>query len=306
MPNYNPSDISWALIKEVTPNTTPASPAFLKIDHIEGDLQYNADFIESQVVKANRASAGGRKVGFKDEGSLKVHLHRDAAIDALLESALSGTFTSNTLKAGSTDTSLTIEKKLLASDASALYRRYTGCQVSKFALSCEASGNAEVTFDILGMAASTGTAILTSATYANASTTTKLTGLDIGTFTIAGLSSPEVRKVELSVEQNREAHDKFGSASARAIGTSGNHKVRLSVEFYRADWSPETLFANSDTAVAVSFSIGTLTNGYTFTLPAAVPMMPQMASDGSKELVKLEFAGSYDGTALTDISVTRP
>ena len=300
----NPTDTTFHIIKEVIAGTTPTSPVFLKYDHTSGDsMNLMSDTVTSQVVKQSRASAGIRKVGFRSEGSLKGNLRKDTAADMLMESALSGVFTTNILKAGNTETNFTVEKRFIEGGTS-LYARYVGCQVSKFAMSVNASGMSEVTYDIIGTGQTLGTAILAGATYTTAAVTQPLAGIDVGSFTIAGVSGIVARSLELSVEQNREAQDRFGTPNALGIGTSGIRTVKLSATFYRTDWSPETTLI-PDTPVAVSFTIGGALNGYTVLLPAAVSTVPMTEEDGSKLLVKVEFTATFDATEATDIKITR-
>jgi hypothetical protein len=300
----NPSDIQWAIIKETAAGTTPASPTFLTVPYIPGDqLNYSADMVSSNVLQASRASDGARKAGFKVEGGIKTHFRRANFMDLLLESALSGAFATNVLKAGATDTSISFEKKWL-DGATPYYHRFTGCQVADMNLTCDASGNAEISFGVIGMGRSTATTAIASSTYTGPGAGTNLMGMDVGSFTVAGLTAT-FRSLELSVSHNREAQDQFGSAAARAVGTSGFRTVTLKATFYRNDLSADTLLATSDTPVAVSFSIGSTGTGYTFTLPAANYTVPMDADDASKALIEVTFTAKYDTTAATDFSITK-
>ena len=141
-------------------------------------------------------------------------------------------------------------------------------------------------------------------TYVEPSSTLDLIGIDVGTVTVAGFTGV-CRALELSVEHDRETHDRFGNATAAQIGTGGFRKVTGKLTFYRADLSADTLFDKSDANVAISFSIGTGVNGYQFSIPAAVISTPADETDGSKTLITLEFTAEFDTTAATDVSVTK-
>lgn len=300
----NPSDTTYAIIAEATAGTTPATPAFIPFDYIPGDMPtFTAELVTSNVLQSSRASAGARKAGFQVGGGLRTHFRRGTHLDLLMESALSGTYATNVLKAGNTDKSFTIEKKMLEG-ATPYFHRFTGCQVSDMTLTCDASGNAEIAFGIIGMNRSTATAAIAGSTYTAVASSTNLMGLDVSAFTVAGLTAT-FRSFELTVSHSREAQDQFGQASARGIGTSGFREVRLKAQFYRADLSADTLLATADTPVAVSFTIGSAANGYTFSLPAANYSVPQDIEDNSKALVEIEFVAKYDNTAATDLSVTK-
>lgn len=300
----NSADTTFAASLETVAGTTNASnPVFLMIDRIIGDEPtLVSDVVETQIASPNREAKVSRKTNFRVEGSLKSQLFRDAATDLFLESAISGAFVSNVAKAGVTDKSFTIEKKML-NGATALYKRYLGCQVSKFTMSVEAGGSVDTSFDLIGMSSPTPNgAILTGATYAQPSNTTKLTGLDT-TVTVAGLSV-DFSKVELSVEHTRENSFKLGSASSRGVATGGNRKIAGVLEFYREDWSPETVFI-PDTPVSIVIQCGTGTSGYRFTVHAAVGSIPTDSVDGAKSKVTVNFTGIFDETAGTGLSIAK-
>lgn len=306
MANFNPTDQIVALCAETVPGTPNATPTFLKVDRLAGDeLQSTNDFVESNVIRSSRSSAGGRKYNFGTGGSLKTEFFRDAAVDLLIQSVLSGTWSSNVIKGGTTDTSFTYEKTYVDTTGTKQYWRAAGCQGTKLSLSCEASGMSSFSADILGYKDIVSTAtMITGATYTNPSSTTKLCGLDITSVSVAGLTAPDFRKLELTVDQPREILDRFGNSGGRGIGASGMRKVSLSLEFYRSDWIPETL--TSDTPIAVSFTIGGTGTGYTISLPAAnITNRPQNSGDGAKQIVRMDFIGAEDSGTGTNIQITR-
>ena len=310
MAGFNSSDISFAITKETVAGTTPVTGAWLKIDHVPGTSpMFTTDSIESPVKTAKRASAGNRKTNPRAEGGLKTHLCRDAAIELLMQSACSGVWTEagdtgegdDILKAGDADTSLSIEKKLTG--AASLFTRFTGCQVTKMTLTVDASSNAEISFDILGMGRVTAQAP-TALTYSDASNKLKLAGEDVNTVSIGSMTGLTFRSLELTVEQTRETKDRFGSASAFGVGASGNRKVTLKLTFYREDFQPETVLAGN-VAVPVSFTIGGDNEGFKFDLPLATASIPADVEDGAKVLVDVEFMAKYSNAAGTDFQIIR-
>lgn len=310
MAGFNTSDISFAIIKETVAGTTPTTGAWLKIDHVPGTAPtFTTDSIESPVKTAKRASAGNRKTNPRAEGGLKSHLCRDAAIELLMQSAFSGVWTEagdtgegdDILKAGDVDTSFSIEKKLTG--AASLFTRFTGCQVTKMTLTVDASSNAEITFDILGMGRVTAQ-VPTALTYSDASNKLKLAGEDVNAVSIGGMTNITFRALELTIEQAREPNDKFGAIQAFRIGATGNRKVTLKLSFYREDFQPETVLAGN-AAVPVSFTIGGEGEGFKFDIPLATAAIPTDVEDGSKVLVDVEFMAKYSNAAGTDVQVTR-
>jgi hypothetical protein len=206
------------------------------------------------------------------------------------------------LKAGNTDKSFSIEK-LFKDGASNYFHRFVGNQCSGFTLSVDASSNAEITFDLLGMDRNTATGAIPSSTYLPQTVGEYLTGLNT-TITVAGVTAVP-RSLEITCTQQRETQDQFGSAAARAVATSGFREVKMTVQFYRSDLSLDTLFAKSDTPVAVSASVGTAANGYQFAMAQANADIPADEEDNSKPLITVVFTAKDDTSAGTDFTITK-
>lgn len=302
--SISPSDTRFAIIAETVAGTTPATPTFLVFPFIQGtEPALASDVVTSEVVRANRSSEGQRKTNYRVEGGLNTQLRRAPVMDLLLQSALSGTWVTNNLNAGNTDTSFTVEKTMFAG-ATPFFHRFTGCQVSSMNISVSSESACDATFDIIGLDRNTATVIVTGATYTQPTATLPLTGLDITNVTVAGLTAV-CRSIDFTVEHEREAHDQLGSASALRVQTGGIRKVMATMTFYRTDLSPDTLLAKSDAPVAVAFNLGTGTNGYRVEMPAANYNIPQDEVDGSKQLFTVEFVASFDGVLGTDLRISR-
>jgi|GEM_PF-1597461 len=301
----SPSDRSFAIIAETTPGTLPGTGVLLPFDPIPGTRpSFRADELTSPALSRLRASRGSRRSNFRVEGGLRGHFARGAAMELLLESALSGLWTTNVLRAAATDRSVAIEESLPEGGVM-LYQRFLGCMVAGFNLECAYDGNAEASFDVLGMSRQTATAA-TALTYGTSPTTLPLAGADVSAVSIAGLAgstAPDFVNLTLGVTHNREPQGGFGSAAARAIGTSGARAVTLGLRFYREDFSPETVIG--DTPLDVQFTIGAGANGFTFRLPRAFGSIPTDSDDASKALVDVTFTASFDPTLGTDFQITR-
>jgi hypothetical protein len=226
-------------------------------------------------------------------------------MDLMLESALGGTFTSNILRAGATDTYFSVEQRLIEGSGS-LYQRFLGCQVSGFTLNARYDGIVEVGFDILGMTRQTATSP-SSLTYASPSSAAKLTGLDVSEVSIENLTAPSDFFVSLSLScrHTKEAMSGFGSAAARGIGTSGPRSVTLAIQFYRANFNPEAVIGDSPLSVSFRVTGPSADDGYLFELPRAFGTVPQDVDEGAKSLVSVEFTASYHVPSTSDFLITR-
>jgi len=302
--SISPSDTRFAIVAETVAGTTPTTPVFQVFPFIQGtEPALVSDVVTSEVVRANRSSEGQRKTNFRVEGGLSSQLRRGAVFDLLLQSALSGTWVTNNLNAGNTDTSFTVEKTMFAG-ATPFFHRFVGCQVSSMNISVSAESTCDVSFDIMGLDRTTATTIVTGATYTQPTATLPLTGLDITNVTVAGLTAV-CRSIDFTVEHEREAHDQLGAASALRIGTGGIRSVTATMTFYRTDLSPDTLLAKSDTPVAVAFNLGSGANGYRIEMPAANYNVPADEVDGSKQLFTVEFRAAFDSVLGTDLRISR-
>ncbi len=304
---FDPTLTSYAIVQEVTPNTIPATPAFKNLDFVSGtQIDYQSDTLESDTQRPDRSLASLRKLRFRNEGSIKQNFKRDTGSEILLLSGMSAApFASGIAKAGTTETFFTVEKKMI-DGATLNFRRFSGCTVTGWTLAGDASGDITITYDILGMGQVTATVAVASSTYALTAANAEATGLDVTSITVAGLTGAQFRKFELKVEHTRETVDAFGSATPIAIGTSGMRKVSFSADFYRKDFSPETvLIPDVGVAVVITINPPGAASGYTFTIPKFVGMVPKDSVDGSKQLVSIEGQGLADTTSGTNLQVTQ-
>ena len=105
-------------------------------------------------------------------------------------------------------------------------------------------------------------------------------------------------KFEYTVEHTREALNKLGSASARGIATSGFRKVNGSVDFFREDWTPETVLLSASGA-ALTLPIGSGVNGYSINIPVAQFRIPKDGEEGAAATVSAEFMAKETAGATT-------
>lgn len=296
----SPNTIQYALVKETVNGTTPATPAYLIFRHVLGDnVQRMGNSVESPVIMPGGAADASLIVTEHNEGSLKTQLQRDPATDVLIESSMGANFTSAVVKAAAGDVSFTLQKQF-KEGASTYFREWNGMRSKKLSVSADQAGIVNVSFDLIGM----GEAFVatTGSTYAASSTTKRFTSLDC-VVTIGGLTSIEVTKMNFDIDSSREAINVFGQVSPTAVGTSGTRKVTGSVTVLTHDYSAHTMTRN--TKVGVAITIGQAGSGYKFEFPAAVFMPASDEENGAKMETKLDFTAGYDGTALTDVIVTR-
>ena len=305
----NPSDTEFAIVKETVAGTTPATPAFVRLETIVGsNLNATADPIVSATRRKGRTNAGQRLVNPRVEGTLNTEFTADdAATDLLLESAFSGEFDQDgLLKAGTKETDLSVERKWIDGTTN-MFTRYFGCQVSEFALTAEFGGIVTADFTVLGRGRATpSNNALAGATYADASTAPKFAGPDVKNIAIQNLGEVDYSTLNLTVTQDRATQGKLGSAFARGIGTAGK-TIELVALLYRKDFGPENLIQNGieNPAVSISFDVEFNGAGYRFIIPAAQPSFPEDSEDGANQMVSVTFSPLGDAVSGTDIMIQK-
>jgi hypothetical protein len=296
----NTGDTRIAVVAEVTPGVTPATPVFSMLDYLPGSaVREAADTGNLNTRKANRSSSGQYLSARRAEGQLDVEFKRDAAIELLLESALGGTWTSNVLKGGTGLKSLTVEETFYDA-GTPQFRRSTGCMVD-FSLEAEFNGPAQATFQVIGLAVSYPGAIVAGATYTPSSSKPVIMGEKITNVTVGSLTGIIPTGISLSVAHEREAKQGFGTLAASFIGT-GRRTVEGMIRFLASDLQGIAL---GGTTVAISFTMETGVNGYSFSIPSASIGMPSDSEDGTALEIEIPFVADFNVAQSSDIVVTR-
>jgi Phage tail tube protein len=296
----NTGDTRIAIIEEVTHGVTPATPAFKVLDYLPGSgVREQADTGQLNTRRANRSSAGQYVSGRSATGRLDFEFKRDGAIEALIEGATGGTWTSNVCKGGTGLKSYTVEETMY-NDGTALYRQSTGCMVN-FSLEADFNGPAKAMFEVVGLASDPSGAAITGATYTAASTKPVIKGEDVTSVVIGSLSGITPTHLSLKVAHERQPKSGFGSTTASFIGT-GRRTIEGSMKFLVADLAGLDLTGQS---IAISFTMSSGVNGYSFSIPAAVVGVPQDSEDGTALEIEVPFVADYNSGISSDISVTR-
>lgn len=296
------SDIIHSIVAETTFGVTPTASATRYLLPTSADqalLKADAGAIASPTRMPNRASNGSRRGMMTVEGSLDVRFTRAPFMDVLLQSALSGTYATKTLKAGITDSSFTV----LSALSPTMVKQFGGCMVSGFSLSAKANDEITTSWDIMGANATnltTDNALVATALPAAA---IEFLGQDTSTINVAG-ATLNIAELTFDTKLDRTRRPILGSNTGLAFGVNGTRETRVTVKAYRESFAVED--AVTGLAQAVSFQIGSGNGkGYTFSLPAAYGNIPvDELSDGSA-FVTITFTAGYDSTTGTDLIITQ-
>lgn len=303
-------EVRWGIVSEVTPGTTPATPAFVKsaFDDININPVPN--------IQQRRANSTGRRLSGITRSGVTVTGTASGGViygvyDDLFASLLQGAWTSDVLKDTVTgQTSFTLENASPAGAGGTLtFLRYPGVEFTGATIQLTAETDSSIEFNLQGTGApDANTTAITGATYADPSSTDVLgSGSDVGTITMGALTLPCIRSlaINLNVEdKNRQPR----IASDELCGIQRGALIpELSPEFYIEDGFAEIYnAARSGTEFAMTVPIGKVSGEkYTFEFPRCQLVEGNPAIDGADYFLNTRVMALYDETEDCALKITR-
>ncbi|MDF1685361.1 MAG: phage tail tube protein [Parvibaculaceae bacterium] len=302
----NASDTRLAYIAEVTANTTPSSPAFQILRATGEALRHSKQTVVSNEIRSDRNVSDLAMASTSETGEIPFELSY-GTLDSLMESALFSTWSSDVLKNGVTPKSFTFEKtfELGATDQ---YHRFTGIQIDTMALSFAAGAIVTGSLGTMGMGHTTGTAILTDATYSAGNTNEVLTAAaHVGSLTATGISgTPVITKLDLNIANGLREQRAIGNLGPVGLGR-GRCVVTGTLEAYFEDAELYSAFVDHD-ILGLSWDVGAETGEkYNFDLPSIRLGDVEVVAGGndSDVMISAPFQAIYDDDLSATIAITR-
>jgi hypothetical protein len=304
----NPSDVTFSLVPEATAGVLPTASASRYEIPAKADqsiIAFTANEIASNTKRPGRAGNGMQRGMVTGSGSLEMRLQSAPLYFALMESALSGKFTTTgtkTLKAGSTDSTFSV-LSVLQLTPSVMVEAASGAMVNKMTLSAKFGDEVNVSFDVLATTQAQLTADSTLTLTTIPGSAYEFAGKDVSAVTVAGNSTIQFTELNLEVTQDRVARGKLGTNTPIGIGTNGTRTVKLTLKAYRESFAVDTLLTGQ--AQSFSFTIGAAGNGYGVYIPAGFASIPTTEFDSESAFVNIEITAAYDTTQATDLYITQ-
>lgn len=225
------SGVRVAVVAETTFGTTPATPAFETLRTTNGGLRTQKATGTSNERQADRNVRDEFELGQDVNGSYDFELTY-GSFDTLLASLMCSAWSSDVLKNGIAVKPLTIEEtyELGTTDT---FRRFTGCMVNTMSLSIGARAAVTGSFGIMGRAEALAEAIISGATYADATETPVSTAsANVAALTIGSISpAPVVRSIKLDITNNLRTRPSVGTKFSAEFGM-GRFDVSGTLECY--------------------------------------------------------------------------
>lgn len=288
-----------AYIAENTWGTTPATPAFQKLNPTNHTIGLEKETFQSETLRSDRQIADFRHGVRQSNGDIGFEF-RAISLDTLLEAALMGTWTGNDLKAGTTRRSFTFERYF--SDITR-FRRTTGAEINSLSLECPASGIVKGSFGVVGKDDSGAGTAISGATYTDDSETQPMDSLT-GDITINGVSSSVITGIKFQLQNGIENKPVVGQTT-KIRGSAGRSVLTGEVTaFYSNDDLLDAFDGESE--VAIVFTLTDSLNTYTFTLPKIKFTGGKPEVGGEREIsITLPFQAIYDAASESQIVINR-
>ncbi len=294
---------SIAYVAESTYGTTPATPAFTPIRNKSCSLALKKGTIESEEIRADRQISDYRHGTSQVGGDLEMELSF-GSFDDFLEACFCGTWSTNTLKAGTTRRSFTIERRFADMSSSSQYHRFTGCEISSLKLSISPGKIIGMSFGVVGQDMALSNTAISGSTYASASTSLPMTSFS-GTIQEGGSAIAVITEIQLTIENGIEPRYVVGSS--KTIRPSiGRSKVTGQISAYFEDVSLLNKYIN-ETESSLYFEIEDGTGKeYDFTLPRIkyTGGQPDVKGEGPI-VITFPFQALYSSGSATQIQVVR-
>lgn len=288
-------------IVESTFGTTPVGN-FTAIPYNTHSLNLTKDRVTGNEIQPDRMLRVDRHGNRQTSGDIAVDL-RDGNFDPFLESALQNTWSTDTLKVGSTPKYFSIED---AANDIAQYRVFTGMSVSSMSVSIAPNQMVATTFSMIGkdMTISGTGKTVDDATIAQPFDA--YSG-DVNIGNVGGATaSAIVTSIDFSIDNAMAPTFVVGDDATPFLET-GMATVEGTFTAYFEDAALINRFINeTETALNVSVDDPTGSNAYTFTFPKIKINGADVPVDGqTSRIITLPFVALYDSTSGTNIQIDR-
>jgi hypothetical protein len=294
-------------VAEVTYGVTPATPAFNVIRHNGATLALAQTAHKSEELRADRQIADFQMGQKQTGGDISFELSY-GSFDAFLEAALCGDWTSNVLKGGTVRKSFSILRKLGAvADNDKPYQLFTGCEVSKMALTIPTDGRVTGSFSILGKDLSVATAAPTGSTFVAANTKPFMQA-KAGKIYEGGALVGYFTEANFTVENGLSPRNAIGDAGTAIENASiGTQNVTGQVTAYFKNATLLEKFLNGTQSTLKYELPDSAGNKYEILFPKILYTGGQTDTNGQSGdiMIPLPFQAILDSTAATSIQITR-
>jgi len=279
---------------------TPSTPTMIALRQTGSSLVLNKDSFQSEELRDDRQISDLRHGVKQVNGDINFEFSY-GEYDTFLEHALFGTYSTNTLKAGTDEKSMTIERGF--SDITQ-YVPFSGCEISTMSLSIASNAIVTGTFSIVGQT-TTGY----SATPLDAAPTASQTASPFDSFTgvlkEGGVTIAVITSIDLSLDNAITPNFVVGSDETPQV-TAGRSNLTGTVTAFFEDADLINKFID-ETESSIELTLGDgISESYTFLIPRIKYSGADnsVADEGPIE-ISMPFQALYDDSEDTNLVITR-
>lgn len=292
-------------VVESTFGTTPGTPTLVQLPYTTHSLNLTKERVTGNDIQPDRMPRVDRHGNRSVAGDIVVDL-RKGDYDPFFESAFFNTFSTNTLKIGTTPKYFSIEDA--ATDINQ-FRLFTGMAVSSLAVSIRPNQMVTGTFSMVGKDMSISSVSVDptkTASSGNAPFDAYSGALSIGNTGGALSSAAIVTGIDFTINNALAPTFVVGSSSTPQL-EYGMATVEGTITAYFEDLALINRFLNEvETALQVSVDDPTGASDYTFLFPRVKINGADVPVDNpTSRVITLPFVALYDTTEATNIKLTR-
>ena len=258
------NDVALRYVEEVTPGTTPATPALSEIRYTGEGLNYNITNITSQEIRNDRMVSDLVQVSADASGDINFELSHGSFED-LMEGALASRWVADVLTNGTDRITYTMQKEV-GGITTPQFMQFTGVQIGGMSLSFDTGSILTGTFTTLGLGSSVSSSQIAGATFPAGSTTDVMNAvsnvIDIEIDDVP--ATVQFQSMTMDLTNNLRPQDAIGSLPHVGVAL-GQLEITGDMNIYFEDASMYNMFL-AGTSFKFSFTAqDAAANKYVFT-----------------------------------------
>jgi len=301
----NSSETTIGILAETTWGNLPSPAVFTPVRFTGETLKIGREYVESEEIEPSGNVTDSIMVGGDASGGFDAEFSY-GTFDALIESALRSTWSTNVIENAVTQKSFHIQKKQTGGGDAAVYELYKGMVVNTMAINISAKAKTTVSFTFAGKNGVTGTTLTGS--FGSATDTDILDASNAFVLDEAfGLSPlPKLMSMTINIDNGLTGRPVAGSVDLLRISQS-RCRVTGSASFYFQNKAMMDMFL-AGTGGELAVTLGKVTGEkYSISMPSVKITDADHFSPNNEDdvMLNITWQASKDTTLGATIEITR-
>jgi hypothetical protein len=251
------ADTRVALVAELTPGTTPASPAFTIFRATGENLEVGRKLVFSSELNGSRGERAYAMAAHSASGAYDFEWS-DGTLDTIIESVMRNTWTTNAIRDAKTPRAFTLETTF-EQGGTDTFKRALGAEAASLSLNMRAGEKVTGTVGWMGRSSDYLQSQIAGATYAAGNSEPILTGASVGAISMAGLTLDGIVAATINLNNNLRERYVLGALAPSEVA-AGKLELTGSLSFYLDSGEFDILRAYADgVSTSLDLTLGTVT-----------------------------------------------